>query len=116
MGAAIAVLMVVVAGAVLLARTRRDVPNEALAVVIGASLLAAPHALESDLVLGAAALALAGGFGWLEWAVLSAAALVVAVTHDSPWSTFVGIALIGGLTLRIGLTHRPPALAAPVEA
>ena len=116
LAAAIGMLMLVVVCAVLLARTRRDVPNEAVAVVIAGSLLAAPHALESDLVLGAAALALAGGSSWLEWAGLSAVALVIAVTHDSPSSTILGIVLVGALTLRLGWGRLPLLLAAPAGA
>ncbi len=108
LAAAIGVLALVVAATVLLAQRRRDTPNEALAVVVTGSLLAAPHALESDLVLAAAAVALAGGAGWLTWGGLSAAAVVIAVTHDLPASTILSVALVGALTLRLGLRRLPP--------
>jgi hypothetical protein len=113
---AMAVFLGVAVATVKLASSRREVPSEALAVAIAGSLLAAPHALGSDLVLDAAALALAGGSGWLGWAGLSIAALLIAVTHDSPASTIMGIALLGALLLRVALGRLPPRLGVPVGA
>jgi hypothetical protein len=113
---ALAALTLVVAGTALLANLRREVPPAALAVVIAGSLLVAPHALGSDLVLGAAALALGGGSRRVEWVGLSAAALAIAVTHDSLASTTLGIALLAGLTLRLGLGEPPMRVSAPASA
>jgi hypothetical protein len=94
-----------------LARRRRDDMRAAAAVLIAGGVLVAPHALPTDLVLVAVALAVWGEAQWQDWLLLSVGAAIAAVL-PAPWPTLVGVLVVGWLCLRAaGLTawRREPA-------
>src|SRR5258708_23124190 len=103
--------LVTMVAVVLLAWRRRDDLRSAGAVVVAGGVLAAPHALATDLVLVAVALALWGRAAWYDWLLLSAGAPVAALA-PAPTPAVVGVVVIGGGCARAaGLTwwRREPA-------
>jgi hypothetical protein len=103
--------LVTLAVVLLLARRRRDGIRAAAAVLIAGGVLVAPHALPTDLVLVAVALAIWGEAEWQDWVLLSVGAAIAAVL-PAPWPTVVGVLVVGWLCLRAaGLTawRRGPA-------
>lgn len=79
----------------------------AIAILIAGGVVAAPHALPTDLVLVALALALWGGARWFDWLVLSGGALVAALTPD-PVPLLAGVIVAGWACGRAaGITSRP---------
>ena len=101
-GWAVVLMSLVALVAVLwLARRRRDDTRAAAAVLIAGGVLVAPHALPTDLVLVAVALALWRKAQWHDWLLLSVGAAIAAVV-PAPWPTAVGVVLVGWLCLRAG--------------
>lgn len=89
-----------------LARRRRDDFQAAAAVLVAGSVVAALHALPTDLVMVAVALAIWGQARWYDWVLLSAGAAVCALSPD-PVPVMVGLVVIGWVCLRAGgLTWR----------
>lgn len=82
-----------------LARRRRDDMRAAAAVLVAGGVLVAPHALPTDLVLGAVALAVWGEAQWQDWLLLSVGAAIAAVV-PAPWPTVAGVVVVGWLCLR----------------
>jgi hypothetical protein len=109
-GAALALLTLVAIGGVLyLAWRRREAFQPAAAVLIAGGVLAAPHALPTDMVLVALGLAVWGEARWFDWLILSVGALVAAIT-PAPLPELAGILTIGWVCLRVsGLPSRSPA-------
>ncbi len=95
-------------GVVLLARRRRSDFQAAAAVVVAGGVLAAPHALPTDLVLVGLALAIWGQARWHDWLLLSIGALVAALV-PAPLPAVVGVLLIGWLLARFSGWPRAPA-------
>lgn len=90
----------------LAARVRPDF-RPAAAVVIAGGVIAAPHALPTDLVLVGLALAVWGRARWFDWLIVSAGALLAALTPD-PVPLLAGLAIGGWVCGRAaGLTSRP---------
>lgn len=107
--AALAALTLVTIGAVVwLAWLKRgEKMRPAIAVLVGGGVVAAPHALPTDLVLVALALVLWGRARWFDWLVLSAGALVAALTPD-PVPLVAGVAVAGWTCGRAaGVTFGP---------
>jgi len=101
-GYAVAVLSLVALVAVLaLAWRRRAKVRPAAAVIVAGGVLVAPHALPTDLVLVAVALAVWGEASWYDWLVLSAGAAVAAFT-PAPVPAVLGVLVIGWVCLRAG--------------
>jgi hypothetical protein len=97
---AVVILSLVALAAVLwLARRRSDDMRAAAAVLIAGGVLVAPHALPTDLVLVAVALAVWGEAQWQDWLLLSVGAAIAAVV-PAPWPTAVGVLVVGWLCLR----------------
>ena len=97
---AVVVLAAIGMAAVLwLARRRRDDMRAAAAVLIAGGVLVAPHALPTDLVLVAVALAVWGEAQWQDWLLLSVGAAIAALI-PAPWPTGVGVLVVGWLCLR----------------
>jgi arabinofuranan 3-O-arabinosyltransferase len=114
-GYAVAILSLVALVAVLaLAWRRRADFRPAAAVIVAGGVLVAPHALPTDLVLVAVALAIWGEASWYDWLVLSAGAAVAAFT-PAPMPAVLGVLVIGWVCLRAGgiLTWPRPELAPP---
>jgi arabinofuranan 3-O-arabinosyltransferase len=111
-GYAVAILSLVALVAVLaLAWRRRAEFRPAAAVIAAGGVLVAPHALPTDLVLVAMALAVWGEARWFDWLLLSAGAAVAALT-PAPVPAVLGVLLIGWVCLRAGgliLSRREPA-------
>jgi glycosyl transferase family 87 len=101
-GIALAVLTALTLAAVIAFAWRRRGQNmrPAVAILIAGGVLAAPHALPTDLVLVALALAVWGKARWYEWLGLSVAALVAALA-PAPVPAFVGVLAIGWVCLRV---------------
>lgn len=79
----------------------------AAAVLVAGGVLAAPHALPTDLVLVAVALAIWGEAIWADWLALSIGAMIAAVA-PAPLPVAVGVLLVGWLCLRVvGLSAWP---------
>ena len=97
----------------LLARRRRDDFQAAAAVLVAGSVVAALHALPTDLVMVAVALAIWGRARWYDWLLLSAGAAVCALSPD-PVPVMVGLVVIGWVCLRAAglVTWSPPEPAA----
>lgn len=97
---AIATLTLVCTVAViLLARRRREELRPAAAILVAGGVLAAPHALPTDLVLVALALAIWGEAAWYDWLLLSVGAAVAAIT-PAPIPAVIGTLTIGWIVLR----------------
>jgi Glycosyltransferase family 87 len=105
---AVALLSLLALIAVLaLARRRRQDFHAAAAVLVAGGVLAAPHALPTDLVLVALALAIWGEATWVDWLALSVGALIAGVA-PAPLPAVVGVLLVGWLCLRVvGLSAWP---------
>ena len=91
----VSVLLVLV-----LVRRRAGDLNVVFALLVAGGVLAAPHALPSDLVLVGLALAIWGRAQWHDWVLLSAGAVLAAVT-PAPVPALVGVPLMVYLLLRI---------------
>jgi glycosyl transferase family 87 len=98
--------LITIAVVVLLARRRRDDFPAAVAILVAGGVLAAPHALPSDLVLVALALAVWARAAWYDWLILSTAALVAALT-PAPAPAVVGVLVIGWVLLRVSRSSEP---------
>jgi glycosyl transferase family 87 len=97
---AVAVLTLVALIAVLvLAHRRRDEFRAAAAVLVAGGVLVAPHALPTDLVVVAVALATWGEAEWHDWLLLSVGATIAALTPP-PIPALAGVLVIGWLCLR----------------
>ena len=111
-GYAVAILSFVALVAVLaLARGRGNEFRPAAAVIVAGGVLVAPHALPTDLVLVAVALAIWGEGDWYDWLLLSAGAAVAALT-PAPVPAVAGVLVIGWVCLRAAgviLSRREPA-------
>jgi hypothetical protein len=109
-GYAVAALSLVALVAVLaLARRRAADFRAAAAVLVAGGVLVAPHALPTDLVLVAMALAIWGEGKWYDWLLLSVGAAIAALA-PAPWPAVVGLVVIGWVGLRAGgITWRRPA-------
>jgi hypothetical protein len=90
---------VAIYGVARLAWRLRSDPRSAAAVVVAGGVLAAPHALPTDLVLVALALAIWGQATWYDWLLLSIAAAIAAVL-PAPVPAVVGVLVIGWVFLR----------------
>jgi hypothetical protein len=101
-----ALALIALAAVVVLAYRRRDDFRSAAAVVVAGGVLAAPHALPTDLVLVALALAIWGDAKWYDWVLLSFGAAIAAVT-PVPIPTVAGVLTIGWVCLRAGGLARP---------
>jgi hypothetical protein len=99
--AAAGLALIAIAAVVLLASRRRDNFRPAAAILVAGGVVAAPHALPTDLVLVALALAIWGEAKWYDWLVLSVGAAVAAFT-PVPIPTLVGVPTIGWVLLRAG--------------
>jgi hypothetical protein len=97
---AVAILTAItIAAVVLLARRRREDFRSCAAVLVAGGVLAAPHALPTDLVLVAAALAIWGEAQWYDWLLLSAGAAIAAFL-PAPVPAVTGVIVIGWVCLR----------------
>jgi len=109
-GVALAVITVVGIAAVLWLAWRRRADFQAAAtIVIAGGVVAAPHALPTDLVVVALAMAVWGQARWYEWLGLSVGALIAALAAP-PVPTIVGVAMVAWVCLRASgiLTSRSP--------
>ncbi|MGH7760876.1 MAG: glycosyltransferase 87 family protein [Candidatus Dormibacteraceae bacterium] len=106
-GYAVAVLSLVALVAVLaLARRRGSELRPAAAVLVAGGVLVAPHALPTDFVIVAVALAIWGEALWYDWLLLSVGAAIAALT-PAPVPAVVGVLVIGWVCARAaGLTWR----------
>jgi len=94
-----ALTLVAIAAVVLLAwRRRNDFPSAA-AIVVAGGIVAAPHALPTDLALVSLALAIWGRARWHDWLLLSVGALVAALV-PAPLPAIIGVLLVGWFCLR----------------
>ena len=99
-GWAVAALSLLALTAVLvLARRCRSDFRAAAAVLVAGGVFVAPHALPTDLVLVAMALAIWGKAEWQDWVLLSVGAAIAALV-PVPWPTVVGVLVVGWLCLR----------------
>ena len=115
--AAVVVLTLVAIAAVIVLTRRSGDFKGMTAVLVAGGVLAAPHALPTDLVLVALGLAIWGGAEWHDWLVLSVAAAVTAVT-PAPVPALVGVPVVLWLLLRISgvIWTRQPRQASPQAA
>ncbi|MGH7777035.1 MAG: glycosyltransferase 87 family protein [Candidatus Dormibacterales bacterium] len=72
------------------------------ALLVAGGLLAAPHALATDLALVAPALLMVGDGGFAAWFGLSAGALAVALTGRPEAAALLSLLVIGGFMVRVG--------------
>ena len=99
---AVAVLSLAALLAILaLARRVRADFRRAAAVLVAGMVLVAPHALPTDLVLVAAALAIWGEAGWYDWLLVSIGAAIAAFA-PVPLPAVVGVVTTGWVCLRAG--------------
>jgi len=97
---AVAILTLIAIAAVLgLARRGRGDLSSAAAVLVAGGIVAAPHALPTDLVLVALALALWGQARWFDWMLLSVGAAVSALA-PAPIPVAAGVLTAGWVCLR----------------
>jgi hypothetical protein len=97
--------LIAMAGVVALAWRRRGDPRSAAAIVVAGGILAAPHALPTDMVLVAFALAIWGQARWYDWLLLSVGTAIAALT-PVPLPTVAGVLTIGWILLRAGGVDR----------
>jgi len=107
---AVALLTVIAVVLVLLLawRVRGEAMRPAIAILVIGGVLASPHALPADLVLVALGLAIWGQATWLEWLILSAGALIAALT-PAPLPALVGLVVFAWLLARISVWPPSPA-------
>ena len=107
-GPALAVLTVsTLVGVLWLAsRVRVQQMRPAIAVLVVGGVVAAPHALPTDLVVVALGLVIWRRATWIEWLALSVGALLAALI-PAPYPTIVGVVLVGWLVLRISYWRSP---------
>jgi hypothetical protein len=99
-GWAVVVLsLLALVGVLALARRCRSDHRAATAVLVAGGVIVAPHALPTDLVLVAVALAIWGEAHWPDWVLLSVAAAIAAVV-PAPWPATIGVLVVGWLCLR----------------
>ncbi|MEA2657063.1 MAG: hypothetical protein QOI23_2428 [Chloroflexota bacterium] len=99
-GWAVAAISLIALAAVLwLARRQRSDIRAGAAVLIAGGVVVAPHALPTDLVLVAVALALWGIATWQDWVLLSVGAAIAAVV-PAPLPTIIGVLVVGWCCLR----------------
>jgi len=91
-------LLALVAVLALAYRVRADLRRSG-AVLVAGGVLVAPHALPTDLVLVAVALAVWGEAAWYDWLLLSIGAIVCAAA-PVPVPAIVGVLLVSWLCLR----------------
>jgi alpha-1,2-mannosyltransferase len=106
-GYAVAILSLVALVAVLaLSRRRASEFRPAAAILVAGGVLVAPHALPTDLVVVALALAIWGEAQWFDWLLLSVGAAIAALT-PAPIPAVVGVLVIGWVCVRAaGFTWR----------
>jgi len=92
--------LVALAGVMVLAYRRRNEFRPALAILVAGGVLAAPHALPTDLVMVAVGLAIWGEAAWFDWLALSVGA-AIAIYLAPPLPAVIGVVLVGWLCLRI---------------
>lgn len=97
--ALVVLTLLAVAAVVLLARRTRSDVRASAAVLIAGGVVAAPHALPADMVLGAVSLAVWGRAQWFDWLALSIGTLVAALT-PAPLPAFAGLLTVGWICLR----------------
>jgi len=100
-GAEVGLALIATVAVVWLAWRCREDFRSAAAVVVAGGVLAAPHALATDMVLVAVGLALWGQAAWYDWLLLSAGAAVAALL-PAPVPAVAGIVVIGWVCLRAG--------------
>ncbi|HUZ85421.1 MAG TPA: glycosyltransferase 87 family protein [Candidatus Baltobacterales bacterium] len=83
----------------LLARRRRDDFQAAAAILVAGSVVAALHALPTDLVMVAVAMAIWGRAQWYDWLLLSIGAAACALSPD-PAPVIAGLLVVGWVCLR----------------
>lgn len=93
--------LIAILAVVLLARRPRNDFRSAAAVLVAGGVLAAPHALPTDLVLVAVALAIWGKAEWYDWLLLSVGAAISALL-PAPVPAATGVIVIGWVCLRAG--------------
>jgi hypothetical protein len=93
--------LIAMAGVVGLAWRHRGAPRSAAAILVAGGILAAPHALPTDMVLVALALAIWGEAKWYDWLLLSVGTAVAAFM-PVPIPTVSGVLTIGWVLLRAG--------------
>jgi len=81
-------------------RVRGQDMRPGIAILIAGGVLAAPHALPTDMTLVALALLVWGEARWFEWLGLSVAALVAALAL-APAPALIGVVAIGWVCLRV---------------
>jgi hypothetical protein len=117
-GAGLLVLTALAVGLVvwLAWRVRGPKMRPAIAILVAGGVLAAPHALPTDLVLVALALAIWGKAEWYEWLGLSAVALVAALA-PAPAPAVLGVVAVGWVCVRVaGLLTWPSPEPVPASA
>jgi Glycosyltransferase family 87 len=97
--AVVLVSLIALAAVLWLARRRREDIRAGAAVLIAGGILVAPHALPTDLVLVAVALAVWGEATWQDWVLLSVGAAIAAVV-PAPLPTLIGVLVVGWCCLR----------------
>src|ERR1019366_10283112 len=85
-----ALSLLALAAVLVLARRCRSDFRDAAAVLVAGGVFVAPHALPTDLVLVAVALAIWGKAEWQDWVLLSVGAAIAALV-PVPWPTVVGV-------------------------
>jgi hypothetical protein len=93
--------LIALAGVVALAWRRRGDPRSAAAILVAGGILGAPHALPTDMVLVALALAIWGKAQWYDWLLLSVSTAIAAFT-PVPIPTVVGVLTVGWVLFRAG--------------
>ena len=97
-------------------RVRGQNTRPGVAVLVAGGVLAAPHALPTDLTLVALAMLVWGGARWFEWLGLSVAALAAALA-PAPAPALIGVVAVGWLCLRVaGFATWPSPGPAPASA
>jgi len=99
LGSILVVTVITIAAVVLLARRQRGDVRAAVAVLVAGGVLAAPHALPTDLVLVALALAIWGKAQWYDWLLLSVGAAIAAFM-PAPVPAVTGVVVVGWVCLR----------------
>ena len=97
-------------------RAMRQDMRQGIAVLVAGGVLAAPHALPTDMTLVALALLVWGDAEWFEWLGLSVAGLAAALA-PAPVPALIGVVAIGWVCLRAaGVATWPSPGPAPASA